>query len=88
MGKRVKPDAEEEPLTYLCDQNRHLICLPFTWENMQRMAAELQLKRKTLSKVPNKRFYRIPFDRLLEIEYQCEVVPAWRILEIITAHHE
>lgn len=84
MAKRVKKDEEEEPLTYLCDQNRHLICVPFSLENMKRMAFQLQLKRKALSKVPGKRFYRIPFDRLLEIEMQCELVPAWHILEIIT----
>jgi hypothetical protein len=71
---------------YLCDQNRHLICLPYSLEHMKQMAFELQLKRKALSKVPNKRFYRIPFERLEEIESQCEVVPAWRILEIISGN--
>lgn len=71
-------------LRYLCDENRHLICLPFSLENMKEMLFQLELKRKGLSKIPCKRFYRIPFDRLEEIMAQCEVVAAWEILEIIT----
>jgi hypothetical protein len=86
MAKRIKKDKDEEPLRYLCDENRHLICLPFSLENMKRMAFELELKRKCLSKVPGKRFYRIPLGRLDEIMHQCEVVAAWEILEIITSN--
>ncbi|MGI4834646.1 MAG: hypothetical protein ACRYFK_14415 [Janthinobacterium lividum] len=73
-------------LRYLCDENRHLICLPFSPKNMKQMAEELYLERKHLSKIPCKRFYRIPFDRIEEIQEQCERVPAWHILEIITSN--
>lgn len=83
MAKRIKKD-KEVVLRYLCDENRHLVCLPFSWENMQTMLFQLELKRKGLSKTPGKRFYRIPFDRLEEIMDRCEVVAAWEILEIIT----
>lgn len=86
MSKRKPKQKEEVQLRYLCDENRHLICLPFSLENMKEMLFQLELKRKGLSKTPGKRFYRIPHERLLEIMAQCELVPAWEILEIITSH--
>lgn len=83
MAKRIKPPVIER---YLCDQNRHLICLPYSQEHMKQLGAELVLKRRYLSKIEGKRFYRIPFDRVDEIENRAEVVPACRILQIITGH--
>lgn len=70
-------------LRYLCDEARHLICLPYTVENLHRMAAELGLKRcwfHASSRFPH---YDIPKRRIDEVVARCTLVSSRDILRII-----
>lgn len=77
----------DEKLFYLCDRRRHLICVPFSIENLHRMADELGIKRgwfdNGLRLLPSGRpdygairhpHYDIPKRRIEEITAKCTVV--------------
>lgn len=68
-------------LKYICDKYRHLICVPYSIENLHIMAEELDLKRCWF----HKNHYDIPKrrDRRLEIEAQCRKVNSRTIVDII-----
>lgn len=68
-------------MKYLCDNARHLICEPYSIENLHRMAAELGIKRCWFHKT----HYDIPKRRIEEIKAKCEEVSTRRIVEIIHA---
>ncbi len=70
-------------LIYLCDVDRHLICLPYTVENLHRMAADLNIKRCWFSKGDH---YDIPKKRWDEISSQCMVVNKRVIAAIVNRH--
>lgn len=70
-------------LEYLTDGARHLICLPYSIENLHLMAKELDIKPcwfHSGSKYPH---YDIPKRRIAEIEAKCRMVSAQEILLII-----
>ncbi len=69
----------EEQLKYVCDEKRHLICVPYSIENLHRMAGELDIKRCWF----HKNHYDIPKQRVEEIKKKCKVVDAKNIVEII-----
>lgn len=64
---------------YFTDQKRHLVCVPYSIENLHRMADELNIKRCWF----HKDHYDIPKKRLDEIEKQCTIVPSKEIVRII-----
>lgn len=64
---------------YLCDTARHLICEPYSLENLHKMAKDLGIKRCWF----HKDHYDIPKLRIEEITAKCEVVSSKRIVEII-----
>jgi Protein of unknown function (DUF4031) len=66
-------------MTYLCDDARHLICLPYSIANLHQMAMDLGIKRCWF----HKDHYDIPKRRIEEITAKCEVVSSRRIVEII-----
>lgn len=66
-------------MKYICDNARHLVCLPYSLENLHKMAADLGIKRCWF----HKDHYDIPKRRITEISDQCEVVPTRTILEIV-----
>lgn len=68
-------------LTYICDDKRHLICLPYTLVNLHRMAKELGIKQDWF----HGDHYDIPKKRIEEITAKCEVVSTRRIIAILQA---
>lgn len=67
---------------YFCDEMRHLVCVPYSVENLHAMAKDLGIKRCWFH---NARFahYDIPKRRIVEISARCTVVSAREILAII-----
>ncbi len=69
-------------MRYLCDGMRHLVCLPYSIENLHLMAARLGIKRcwYHAGRYPH---YDIPKRRITEITAKCELVTPRVILAII-----
>lgn len=66
-------------MKYLTDGKRHLICVPYSIENLHLMADELGIKRCWF----HKDHYDIPKRRIKEIENRCEIVLSKEIVRII-----
>lgn len=66
-------------LTYYCDEKRHLICKPYSKENLHKMAEDLGIKRCWF----HKNHYDIPKLRIKEITEKCTVVTSQEIVLII-----
>jgi hypothetical protein len=66
-------------MKYLTDKKRHLICLPYSINNLHVMANKLNIKRCWF----HKNHYDIPKKRIEEIENICEIVSSKKILSII-----
>lgn len=47
-------------LRYFCDNARHLVCLPYTRDNLHRMAQDLDIKRCWFHANPRHPHYDIP----------------------------
>ena len=68
-------------LTFVTDKKRHLVCVPYSIENLHRMAKELDIKKCWF----HKNHYDIPKLKQKEIEKQCRIVDPKNIIEIITS---
>lgn len=66
-------------MKYLTDGKRHLICVPYSIENLHLMAETLGIKRCWF----HKDHYDIPKRRIKEIESKCTIVSAKEIVKII-----
>ena len=66
-------------LTYYTDGRRHLVCRPYSIENLHLMAEDLKIKRCWF----HGDHYDIPLRRLTEIEDKCERVSSKEIVRII-----
>jgi|688.fasta_scaffold816136_2 hypothetical protein len=66
-------------LQYLTDGKRHLICLPYSRENLHNMADKLNIKRCWF----HGDHYDMPKRRINEIENFCEIVSSREIFRII-----
>ena len=64
-------------MKYLTDGKRHLICDPYSIENLHRMADDLDIKRCWF----HKDHYDIPKRRIEEIEARCEIVSSREIVK-------
>ena len=60
-------NKEKEELVYICDDQRHLICQPYSIENLHKMAEQLDIKRCWF----HKDHYDIPKKRIDEIRKKC-----------------
>lgn len=69
-------------LTYVCDDARHLVCVPYSIKNLHAMANELGLKRAWFQKT----HYDLPKKRIQEITKLCVVVNSRKIVEIINCN--
>lgn len=76
-----RTNAATVSLRFFSDNGRHLVCYPFSVENLHAMAAELQLKRAWFhaGRHPH---YDIPKRRIKEIASRTEVVSGRTILAI------
>ncbi len=70
-------------LTYVCDDARHLVCLPYSVENLHQMAVELGLKRCWFHRSASYPHYDIPKRRVAELSAKCRVVSSRTILAIV-----
>lgn len=66
-------------MKYVTDGKRHLICVPYSLENLHKMADELNINRCWF----HKNHYDIPKKRVDEIEKKCKMVHPSNIVEII-----
>lgn len=66
-------------MKYYCDNERHLVCIPHSIENLHLMANNLNIKRCWF----HKNHYDIPKKRLDEIKEKCYLVSSREILRII-----
>jgi len=66
-------------LEYICDRSRHLICIPYSIDNLHKMAKELNIKRIWF----HKNHYDIPKRRIQEITNKCTIVSSKEIIKII-----
>lgn len=66
-------------LEYVCDKKRHLVCIPYSKENLHRMANDLNIKRCWF----HKNHYDIPKRRIIEIQGKCRIVTSREIVKII-----
>ena len=75
-------------MRYLTDGKRHLICEPYSVENLHRMAEDLGIKRcwfhnTVIHSGRSLAHYDIPKKRIAEITARCEIVSTRKIVEII-----
>ncbi len=66
-------------LIYVTDKKRHLICVPYSIDNLHQMAEELKINKCWF----HKNHYDIPKRRVDEIEKKCNIVSVNNIIEII-----
>lgn len=66
-------------MRYLTDGKRHLVCDPYSVENLHRMAEDLGIKRCWF----HKDHYDIPKRRVAEIEAKCSLVSSKDIVKLI-----
>lgn len=64
---------------YYTDGKRHLVCVPYSKENLHEMAEQLGIKRCWF----HKDHYDIPKKRQKEIESKCIIVSSKIIVDII-----
>lgn len=69
----------EFKLKYYTDGKRHLVCLPYSIENLHKMADSLNINRCWF----HNNHYDIPKKRISEIEKMCEIVSPKDIVRII-----
>lgn len=69
-------------LNYICDNQRHLICMPYNIDNLHKMAQDLDINKCWYhgGKYPH---YDIPKQRITEIKSQCDVIDSKSLLKII-----
>ena len=66
-------------MKYYCDDNRHLICVPYSIKNLHIMAEDLNIKKCWF----HKNHYDIPKRRITEIKEECTIITSKKILDII-----
>lgn len=68
-----RPAIRKYKMIYYCDNKRHLVCEPYSIENLHAMANDLNIKRCWYhsSKYPH---YDIPKKRIDEISAKCVVL--------------
>lgn len=69
-------------MTFYCDDSRHLVCVPYSRENLHTMADILNIKRCWFHSGKNPH-YDIPKKRIKEIREKCVVVTTLEIWRII-----
>jgi hypothetical protein len=71
-------------LEFFCDHKRHLVCKPYSLENLHEMARQLDIKYGWF----HRDHYDIPKNREEEIRAKCTIVTARDILRIIQSAND
>lgn len=66
-------------MKYICDAKRHLVCLPYSVDNLHKMAYDLGISKCWF----HKNHYDIPKRRIDEIMAKCEIVRSRDIVKIL-----
>ena len=66
-------------MKYYCDNQRHLVCIPYSIENLHKMADVLNINKCWF----HKNHYDIPKRRIKEIQNKCIIVSSRGIVKII-----
>ena len=66
-------------MTYYCDLYRHLVCEPYSIDNLHKMADDLGINRCWF----HKDHYDIPKKRINEVMLKCIVIPSREIVKIV-----
>jgi tetraacyldisaccharide-1-P 4'-kinase len=69
----------ENQIMYYCDNARHLVCKPYSLDNLHKMATNLNIKRCWF----HKDHYDIPLRRIEEITLKYNLVSSKDIVKII-----
>ena len=64
---------------YICDNNRYLVCIPYSIENLHIMADDLGIGKHWF----HKNNYDIPKRRIDDIQSKCKIVYSRKILNVI-----
>lgn len=73
-------------MQYFCDDSRHLVCTPYSIDNLHLMANDLDIKRcwyHSKSKYPH---YDIPKRQIERIKSRCHIVSSRNILSIVKGY--
>jgi hypothetical protein len=73
-------------MQYYCDDARHLVCVPYSVENLHKMAEALDIKRCWYHN-GSYAHYDIPKKRIDEIKNKCIVVSSRVILQIVKGNN-
>lgn len=68
---------------YYTDGKRHLVCLPYSIENLHKMAVDLGIKRCWF----HKNHYDVPHSKLTDISSQCFIISSKDIVRIIKGNY-
>ena len=68
---------------YFTDGKRHLVCLPYSIENLHKMAIDLNINRCWF----HRDHYDVPKKRMEEISSKCELVSSKEIVRIINGSY-
>jgi hypothetical protein len=70
------------------DRKRHLVCVPYSIENLHKMADDLNIGRHWFHSVYGLDHYDIPKRRITEIEARCTIVTPKDIVKIIRGTYD
>lgn len=71
-----------DELQFFCDKMRHLVCLPYTIENLHVMADQLNIKRCWFHSGSRYPHYDIPKRRIAEITTKCKLISPRELLSL------
>jgi len=66
-------------MEYYCDTDRHLVCVPYSIENLHIMVEDLNIKKCWF----HKNHYDIPKKRIKEIQEKCSIITSREIVKLI-----
>lgn len=75
-------------MKYYADISRHLVCIPYSVENLHEMAEDLDIKKCWYHGNGAHKHYDIPLRRREEIWAKCKIVTSKEILQIIKGEYK
>ena len=75
--------TKNHSITFYCDSERHLICKPYSVDNLHRMAEILEIHNCWFHNHKRYPHYDIPKKRIEEIQSKCIVITPKELLSII-----
>lgn len=73
-------------LTFYCDTKKHLICVPYSIDNLHLMATILGIHKNWFHYSNGRAHYDIPKQRIKEIQSKAVIIKSTELLSIIQSH--